>query len=182
MLMSLGKPLIDALQRMNYGGAILDAFGNALQRNSEAVRVLRVVCGIPQEHELPLTEAQDSIKSLLRSCGARFVMEQETWAVVSQNNRRQLVVHAVQIGAGGEGSPDTVLKILIDLHHMPPPNPLTLMNIFGLSVAEANLAIHIARREALADIAARGASRWRQSVLSFPRFLLRLTPTAKLNW
>src|SRR5215216_3982348 len=37
----LGKPLLDTLERMGYGGILFDRHGNALHANASAIRILR---------------------------------------------------------------------------------------------------------------------------------------------
>jgi DNA-binding CsgD family transcriptional regulator len=71
---------------------------------------------------------------------------------VPRGDQRPLAMHAVPVGDGTLNGVHTAI-ILIDLEEAPEPNPTVLQKMFGLTAAEADLAIRIARGETPADIA-----------------------------
>ena len=64
--MPLGKPLLDALDRMGYGGLVLDTAGQVLQINNTGARLLREN-GSAGDHEGSLECSRQALKTLLRS-------------------------------------------------------------------------------------------------------------------
>jgi DNA-binding CsgD family transcriptional regulator len=148
--MPLGKPLLEALERMRCGGVLLDVKGDALQINSTAERLLRN--GVAPQASGDGDWARNAIKTLLRHGTARFTLSKEAWFVVPRGDRRPLAMHAVPIGDGARNGVHTAI-ILIDLEEAPEPNPTVLQKMFGLTAAEADLAIRLARGETPADIA-----------------------------
>ena len=148
----LGKPLLAALNRMSCGGVILDESGRVLDLNPAAKCLLGDTRCPGSNLDLSPEEARNALKALLRASETRFTMEQDTWAVVARENRRQLVLHSVRLSEGENPGPHTMV-ILIDLEQWPQPNPRTLQKIFGLTPAEAKLAVLISQGEPLADIA-----------------------------
>ena len=148
----LGKPLLATLERMSCGGVILDASGQVLDLNPAARRLLARGRRSGSDQDLSPEEAREALKALLRASDTRFTMDQDTWAVVTQEDRRQLVVHSRRLSEANEPGPHTMV-ILIDLEQLPSPQPATLQRIFGLTPAEARLAIQIAHGDPLADIA-----------------------------
>jgi DNA-binding CsgD family transcriptional regulator len=148
----LGQPLLDALQRICCGGVLLDAAGNVLHINEVGRQILaEVVCGRPAG-TTDLDRARDAVKALLRSASKRLRVGGDTWIVIERTTIRQLVLHAVQVSNGLRDEPHTVV-ILVDLQKSPRPNAQTLQDIFGLTPAEATLAVQIAAGGSLAVIA-----------------------------
>ena len=146
--MPLGAPLLDTLERMRCGGVLLDVFGAAIRINPTAARLLRD--GAEPAAELDWTRS--AVKSLLGKAGTRFKLDDENWVVVSRENRRPLAIHAVPLRHGVLEGVHTAL-ILIDLEDVPVPRSRVLQQVFGLTPAEAGLAISIVRGETPADIA-----------------------------
>jgi hypothetical protein len=118
----LGKPLLEALDRIGYGGLILDAGGEVLVINAAATQILHQNCG---RSELPEWSRQ-ALKMLLRSEGAeRFRMDEDSWVVIRRLLKRPLILHAVPTAANPSTGPHTVL-ILVDLEATPRPRPEAL--------------------------------------------------------
>jgi DNA-binding CsgD family transcriptional regulator len=140
------------LDRMQCGGVILDAAGQVLDLNTVARRILATMQPKVSSETVNPENARGALKGLLRAGDTRFAIDQDTWAAISRDDQRQLLVHAVQLSKSTGAGPHTMV-ILIDLEHWPKPNPITLQKIFGLTPAEANLAVQIAQGEPLADIA-----------------------------
>ena len=150
--MLLGKPLLDTLERMGCGGVVLDGLGNALLANPTAERLLEQETGPPEPHRRNLEWVRGAIKTLLTTGGRRFRLDADHWAVVPREDRRPLVLHAVVIDGTAETDAHTVL-ILVDLDGSPLPSPAALQTMFGLTAAEAQLALAIARGETPAGVA-----------------------------
>ena len=155
--MPLGKPLLDTLERMGCGGVVLDGVGNALLVNSTTERLLEQETGAPNPH-WSLDWVRGATKKLLTKGGTRFRLDADAWVMVPREDRRPLVLHAVVVNGTAETDAHTVL-ILVDLDDSPLPSPAVLQTMFGLTLAEAHLALQIARGETPADIAeARGVA------------------------
>jgi hypothetical protein len=85
-------------------------------------------------------------------------MDENAWVVIRAEGRRPLILHAVPIAPHAASGPHTVV-ILIDLAGARQPSPEALQKIFGLTPAEARLAIEIARGRSpdeIAEAAGRG--------------------------
>src|SRR3954469_20785580 len=77
--MPLGKPLLEALDRMGYGGLVLDTAGQVLIIISTGPRLLHEDGGKDRRHNDP-DWIRCALKSLLRSEGAsRFRMDEDAW-------------------------------------------------------------------------------------------------------
>lgn len=152
--MSLGKPLLEALDRMSYGGIVLDTSGQVLFINQAATRILQE--NPPGDDQHICSDVRVALKALLRSnASARLTMQDNAWVVIHRDatGQRPLALHAVPINNQALSGPHTVL-ILVDLEASPHLVPDTLQKIFGLTPAEARLAIEIAHGKTLDDIAA----------------------------
>jgi DNA-binding CsgD family transcriptional regulator len=148
----IGKPLLDALDRMGQGGLVLNTSGQVLQINATATRLLseyRSLGGSGSDPEW----SREALKTLLRSKGAsRFRMDENAWVVVQRDGKRSLILHAVPIDNGAASGPHTVV-ILVDLAATPRPTAEALQKIFDLTPTEARLAVEIACGKSLEDIA-----------------------------
>ena len=153
--MLLGKPLLDALDRMGHGGVVLDTAGQVLRINNTGARLLREN-GSAGDHHNSLDWSRHALKSLLRSEGAaRFRMDEDSWVVIRRHQsepRRPLILHAVPIAEAGNSGPHTVV-ILIDLDATPRPKSEALQKIFELTPAEATLAVEIGSGKSTDEIA-----------------------------
>jgi DNA-binding CsgD family transcriptional regulator len=152
LLAPLGQPLIEALERMGCGGVLLDETGDALLTNPTAARLLRENVGPPSGQVDEREWVRSAIRRLLRSSSERFTLNADTWVTIPRADKRDLVLHAVAIGEAGDAQAHTVL-ILVDLSTSPQPQPEVLETLFGLTSAEAKLAVRITRGDTPADIA-----------------------------
>jgi DNA-binding CsgD family transcriptional regulator len=138
---------------MGYGGIILDTTGQIIRINQTAGHLLNesLAPGEPPS----CSDGREALKALLRSeATTRLTMHSEEWAVIRRDatGQRPLVLHAVHLGNQVLSGPHTVI-ILVDLEITPHLLPDTLQKIFGLTPAEAKLAIEIAAGQSLDDIA-----------------------------
>lgn len=138
--MPLGKPLLDLLDRMGHGGLLLDVNGHVSALNPTARRLL---CEHFPESGAP-SWARQALQSLLKlELSERFTMEQETWVAVPRPGQRHLMLHAVPLQQFNGFGPHTVLT-LIDLDGAPKHNIEAIQKIFGVTPAEARIAVEIA--------------------------------------
>jgi len=147
----LGQPLIDTLERMGCGGVLLDEMGYALLTNPVALRLLRDEVGPPSGPVEEREWLRNAIKRLLRSSSERFTLKADAWVTIHREDKRDLALHAVPIGEGDVQA--RTMVILVDLSTTPQPRSEVLEKLFGLTAAEARLAIQIGRGDTPADIA-----------------------------
>jgi DNA-binding CsgD family transcriptional regulator len=152
LLAPVGQPLIEVLERMGCGGVLLDEAGDAVLTNPAAARLLQENAGPPSGLVDEREWVRSAIKRLLRSSSERVTPEADAWVTISREDKRALVLHAVPIEASGDVQASTVL-ILVDLNTSPQPQPEILETLFGLTSAEAKLAVRITRGDTPADIA-----------------------------
>jgi len=146
--------LLNALDRMGHGGLVLNTAGQVIQINDTGKRLLRENGGRGQ-HDHDPDWTRQALKALLRSAGAaRFRMDEDAWVAIRRDadHSRSLVLHAVPITEGAASGPHTVV-ILVDLDATPRPQAEALQKIFGLTPAEARLAIEIAGGRSPEEIA-----------------------------
>lgn len=150
--MPLGKPLLDALDRMAYGGLVLDTTGKVEQVNSTGERLLSEYCS-QDHHAADPHWTREALKTLLHVRSTdRFIMGQDNWVVVRRHEKRPLILHAVPLPETGLSGLHTVL-ILIDLDATPRPTTEALQKIFGCTATEARLAVELTSGKSLEDIA-----------------------------
>jgi DNA-binding CsgD family transcriptional regulator len=147
----LGQPLIDTLERMGCGGVLLDEMGYGLLTNPVALRLLRDEVGPPSGPVEEREWLRNAIKRLLRSSSERFTLKADAWVTIHREDKRDLALHAVPIGEGDVQA--RTMVILVDLSTTPQPRSEVLEKLFGLTAAEARLAIQIGRGDTPADIA-----------------------------
>lgn len=149
--MQVGKLLLDALDRVGFGGIVIDTSGTVSLSNGSADRLLESNANGQdgtQKH-------REAIKALLRSSGSkRFNHLNEPWVRVpgEREGERGLVLHAHPITPAPAEGPHTVL-IIINLDDRPTPNADVLRNLFELSPAEARLAHHLMSGRSLEEAA-----------------------------
>src|SRR4051794_36588809 len=151
--MPLGTPLLHVLDRMGYGGLILGAAGQVLRINDTAQRLLREHASAGRHNPDP--DWGHALKALLRSGGAaRLRLDADDWGVIrpEAGQGRPLILRAVPIAERATAGPQTVV-ILVDLEAVPQPTAETLQTIFGLTPAEARLAIEMALGKSPEEIA-----------------------------
>ena len=146
----LGKLLIDTLEQIGCGGVLLDGVGEVLLANVTALRLLQEGGG-PLRPGDEQEQVRSALKRLLRRAQSRFTLDRDAWVRVPRETQRDLVLHAVPIGPGN--APVGTVLILVDLGTAPQPKPEVLQKLFGLTGAEAKLALEIARGETPADVA-----------------------------
>jgi hypothetical protein len=105
----LGKPLLDALERMSCGGVVLDASGRALQISPTALRLLQQETGSPSRPAGDLEWVRGAITRLLNRAETRLRMSEEAWITIPREDRRDLVLHAVPLSNEADPGPHTVL-------------------------------------------------------------------------
>jgi len=150
-LMPLGKPLLDALDRMGHGGLLLDGVGEVLLANATARHLLAAETSQPHEPTGDLAWMRWAMKRLLHRAQSRFTLDRDAWVRVPRETQRDLVLHAVPVSGAGSGAQTVV--ILVDLGTAPQPKPEALQTLFGLTAAEAKLALEIARGDTPAEVA-----------------------------
>src|SRR5689334_21110183 len=92
-LMRLGQPLLDALERLGCGGAILDADGAVVQLNQTGKRLVLEQTGA-EPHELESADgSRAAMHRLLHEHTTQFRLTPGRWSLVSREGRRQLVLH-----------------------------------------------------------------------------------------
>jgi DNA-binding CsgD family transcriptional regulator len=154
--MQFGRPLLDALDRMGYGGLILDTSGQVVLVNETGVGLLKEHGNAPYDPENP-DWCRHALKSLLRARNAeRFRMNEDNWVALRRaEGARPLVLRAVPIAVGRQSGPHTVV-ILLDLEATPEPQAEALQKLFELTPAEARLALRISRGRSPEQIAKEG--------------------------
>jgi DNA-binding CsgD family transcriptional regulator len=140
------QPLLDALERMSYGGLLLNTAGHVVAMNGAAEHFFERELGTNERDILACDRGREAIKKLLARGDA------DAWVVVPREEQKPLILHAIALAEPAHDGPHTVL-ILIDLDRRHKPNTLALQRIFGLTAAEARLAQLIARGDAPTEIA-----------------------------
>jgi len=150
--MPFGQPLLDALDRMGYGGLVLEASGQVSKINHTAARLLKEQAGLGSCETDPHW-SRAALKSLLHGkVSDRFRMHEDNWMVVRRAEKRPLVLHAVALNDSEPSGLHTAV-IFIDLDQMPHPTAESLQKIFGLTASEARLAVELACGKSLEEIA-----------------------------
>jgi DNA-binding CsgD family transcriptional regulator len=154
--MQFGRPLLDALDRMGYGGLILDTSGQVVLVNTTGVGFLKDHANAHYDPENP-NWSREALKSLLQArTSERFRINEDNWVALRRaDGGRPLVLRAVPIAEAGQSGPHTVV-ILLDLEASPEPQSEALQKLFGLTPAEARLARRIARGKSPEQIAVEG--------------------------
>jgi DNA-binding CsgD family transcriptional regulator len=87
-----------------------------------------------------LVSGRELIKQLLTRGKTRIKLDSEDWVLIERSDRRPLVMHAIPTVVQNMDGPHTIL-ILIDLDDAPRVSSIALERIFGLTRAEAKLAV-----------------------------------------
>lgn len=139
----IGGPLLEALNRVSFGGIIIRTDGEIYAINDCAVRILIEELDIPQKSvEGRVAQGRLVMRSLLARAQVRFALNGDNWFVVHRPQRRPVVLHTVVLPDLKLEGPHTVM-ILVDLDTIPVCNDSLLQEIFKLSHAEARLAVLI---------------------------------------
>ena len=137
----LGTALLETLERMRCGGIILNASGEVTQLNSAAKQYLCKYACVPAT-----TSPSDWTRALRWLIGSRkghSAADADLWVPIANVGAPKLILYARRISNGEEGAL-TVLT-LVDLSEPAQPSGETLQKLFGLTSAEARLALEIAR-------------------------------------
>ncbi|MFC5556477.1 helix-turn-helix transcriptional regulator [Methylobacterium iners] len=133
--------MLETLNRMGCGGLILTTDGEVSALNERARVLLQRELDLPEEIVTALPETGRAVmKALLSRAETRFRLDAESWVQLSRPGQRALVLQAMPLPQAGLAGPHTVV-ILIDLDELPPVRPATLEAMFGLTPAEARLAV-----------------------------------------
>jgi hypothetical protein len=145
---ALGGPLLDALDRMGYGGILLDLSGTVLLTNMTATRILNHHAG-PHRTGSGLDWSGQTLGSLLNSEGTdRFKTDQDDWVVVGRGGaHRPLVVRSIPIICGAETDACKAM-VLVDLNVIPRPAPEVLISFSNTYISSAPVCC-LAREPAL---------------------------------
>jgi DNA-binding CsgD family transcriptional regulator len=154
---SLGSTLLEALDRVGYGGLVVNMReGTVVSINAAGRRMLEQImeCRLGARDADWLTQ---SVRRLQNRATPWFPRDAEAWTTISSSgesggSERPLALYRVPL-AEDDGDDPCVLMIIADFSVVPQPNPATLRRIFGLTAAEAKLAVQIGRGDMPADIA-----------------------------
>jgi hypothetical protein len=180
--MQFGRPLLDALDRMGYGGLILDTSGQVVLINATGIGLLKEHGNARYEPENP-NWSRDALKSLLRARTAdRFRMNEDNWVALRRTDgERPLVLRAVPIAEGEQSGPHTVV-ILLDLEATPEPQSEALQKLFGLSRRRPDWRSAFRAAGALSRSRRRAASPSQPFASNSRPFLRRRIQAANRSW
>ena len=134
-------PLLEALDRVGCGGLALSTEGDIKSINRNARRILQFELSLCEAQAASLLEGgRAPLKQLLSRAQGDFRLDNENWALIKRADTRPLVLQAMQISDAEVTGVHTVL-ILLDLNEAPQPSQTKLEGIFGLTPAEARLAV-----------------------------------------
>ncbi|MBA3517766.1 MAG: hypothetical protein H0T75_09030 [Rhizobiales bacterium] len=150
VLLLLGTPLLDALERRRYGGAVLDTSGQIIAKSMrQAQRLFCEELGLERDAALEFGAGREATKRLLARGQRSFRVSDDHWVVVPRELGRPLVLHAVLLAETSVQGPRTAL-VLIDLDEVIEAAPSALERILR---TEAKLAIEIVKGRTPAEIA-----------------------------
>jgi DNA-binding CsgD family transcriptional regulator len=149
--MSAGKVLLDLYDRMKCGAVLLDPSGSVLRFNAAAERCLTRHNGsIDPPIRLEPQQATRMLQQLLGGTTRLEALPQAPRPLRSRGER-PLIAYARPY-PGPEGQ-EAALLVLLDLDECLEPDAALLQEVFGLTKAEARLAMRLACGETLEDIA-----------------------------
>jgi DNA-binding CsgD family transcriptional regulator len=148
--MSTGEALLDLYERMKCGAVLLDPSGSILCLNAAAERCLTQHNGSagPQIRQEP----QQVMRALRQLLGGSIRLEALPQAPRALRSSERPLIAYMRTCPGPEGQV-TALLVLLDLDECLEPDANILQEIFGLTKAEARLALRLACGETLEDIA-----------------------------
>lgn len=153
--MPIGKPLLDALDRMGYGGLLLDSADQVTRINATAVQLL----GGHGETDGTDNDLAWSRQALQRLLGTQtingFNFDADEWVTVPQDQEHAswpMIVRTIPFDEGGVDGPKQVM-MLIDLRLVPRPSAEVLKKVFRLTPSEARLAIEMSSGKCPEDVA-----------------------------
>jgi DNA-binding CsgD family transcriptional regulator len=148
----LASPLLDALERMGYGGMILGAEGEVLRLNAIAKRFLVEHTNISEEEFERSGRAQAALRDLLRRADPHVGRTADGWLPIPRDGRRQLILRAIPLQTLDPSDPKSAVVIIIDLNETPRLEPAAVQRIFDMSEPQAKLAVQLARGSTLSEI------------------------------
>ena len=149
--LSLGEAMLDTLRRVGYGGILLDDAGDVLRINDTGRNLLRQKCGDEGARSDP-EWLRSAVRQLTRAATPWFPRDAKVWLTLPCDGERPLALQRIPLYQANGGCEYFVI-VLADLAGRPQPNPLTLKRIFGLTGAEAKLAIRIGHGDTPSEIA-----------------------------
>ncbi|MEA1832340.1 helix-turn-helix transcriptional regulator [Methylobacterium durans] len=153
--MPLGKPLLDALDGMGYGGLLLNAAGEIVRLNSTAAKLLTVHMR-PAMSEGDLNSFRHALNQLLSvQANGNASVNQDCWIAVPQSGRnanRPMIIRSTPIDSN-EATGTKRVVMLIDLNLNPEPSVDVLRRIFQLTPSEGRLAVEMASGKSPDEVA-----------------------------
>jgi len=150
--------MLDAYDLMHCGAVLLDACGKVVGLNTRAASLLGDALAVCQD-QLSATDraTREAVKTLLcrarepaHGCGANLVI------AVNREQGRPLLIHAARCSAptGEQARENPIILIILDPCEDGGPSEAVLRQAFGLTSAEARIALGLARGRELKEIAA----------------------------
>jgi DNA-binding CsgD family transcriptional regulator len=136
--------LRDVLARIGCGQVLLKR-GRIIEVSATGRAILERECGHAARHET----LYGALKQLVNRAGAQIPTGSTSWLVTSSEEGVTTLVNQI----ANAWSDETSAIILLDLDAHPEPSPGTLQCLFGLTAAEIQLAVELARGHNLLDIA-----------------------------
>jgi DNA-binding CsgD family transcriptional regulator len=149
--MLFGEALLDHYDRMKCGAVLLDASGSVLCLNAVAERCLTQHSSAagPQSRLEP-QRATQALRRLLGGPTYQEALRGAPRALRHRSDRRLVVRLHTMSELEGEAA---ALLMLLDLDECLQPEAASLQEIFGLTKAEARLAVRLVCGETIEDIA-----------------------------
>jgi DNA-binding CsgD family transcriptional regulator len=126
-------------------GQVLLRRGSIIEVSATGRAILERECRHPASHETLYA----AVKQLVNRAGAQIPIGSTSWLVTSSKEGVSTLVKQI----ANTWSDETSAIILLDLDAHPEPSPRTLQCLFGLTAAETQLAVELARGHSLLDIA-----------------------------
>ena len=144
------EALLELLDRMNCGAALLDQSGSVVQLNSAAQRCLAK--HNRSSHPQAGQELQFVTQALRRLLGGPIEIGRlgQSPRIIQSSGGRPLIVYVRTLEKMGDRQ---AVLTLVDLDECLEPNVNILQNVFSLTKAEARLAGRLACGETIEDIA-----------------------------
>src|SRR5687768_6974194 len=142
----LGKKrdeLREAMARMGCGQLVLSR-----DRVLEASATARAILEREYRHIGGRETLSGALKQLINRAGANIPAGSMSWLATSSKEGFTALVNQI----ANVSSDETSTIILLDLDAHPEPSPRTLQRLFGLTAAETQLAVELARGHNLLDI------------------------------
>lgn len=151
--MLVGMPLLRVFDRMGCGGIILSTTGQVLATNASARLILQQMFDLDDAAIAAMDgSGREIVKHLLNQGRTRIHLDTENWILIERSGQRPLIMNCVPVPVLTEDGPHSVL-LLIDLDATPLPSASSLEQIFGLTPAEARLALLLVDGKTLDEIA-----------------------------